>query len=648
MVKPITIKDHYREAQLIKLRVVLASVLVVLASILLLSRLAFLQILQYERYTTASEANRIKLQPIPANRGLIFDRNGVLLADNQPSFTLLVHPKKVEDLESTLTLLAALVEFTPVQRKRFQKRLDRGRRPDQGVPVRFDLTESEMARLAVNRHRLLGVEVQAELVRHYPLSELTAHTIGYVGRINDEEEAQIDQAAYAGTQHIGKLGIEWFYESQLLGQVGFQRVETDARGRVSRVLERIDPLPGENLTLFLDVNVQKAAHEALGDRRGAVVAIELPTGGVVAMVSTPSFDNNLFVQGIDHKNYNALNRSLDRPLYNRALKGQYPPGSTIKPMVALAGLERAGMDWHYRIWDPGFYRLPGVSHQYRDWKRRGHGWVDMHRAIVQSCDTYFYELSNRLKIDPMHDFLSLFGLGAPTGIDLGGERPGILPSSQWKRAYRGQPWYPGETLITGIGQGYMLATPLQLAHATAVMATGGQTPRPRLARSAPSKPAWTAADIALGMGKTVEGVSPSAKQAQESAVESGSDVSQGPAAAASQLPWQPENWSRIVEAMRDVVHGPEGTARKLARNASYRMAGKTGTAQVVAIPQGEKYDSDKIDERHRDHGLFIAFAPLENPLIAVAVIVENGESGGSAAGPVARAVMDAYLLGVDP
>lgn len=622
-------KDHYREAQLVKLRVIWAAVFVFLASILLLSRLAFLQIVQYERFTTASEANRIKLQPIPANRGLIFDRNGVLLADNQPSFTLLVHPKKVEDLEGTLTLLASLVEFTPVQRTRFEKRLARPRRPDQGVPIRFDLTESEMARLAVNRHRLLGVEVQAELIRHYPSRDLTAHAIGYVGRINDVEEAQIDQAAYAGTQHIGKLGIEWFYESQLLGQVGSQRVETDARGRVSRVLERIDPVPGENLTLFLDVNVQKAAHEALGERRGAVVAIELPTGGVVAMVSTPSFDNNLFVQGIDHKNYNALNRSLDRPLYNRALKGQYPPGSTIKPMVALAGLERAGMDWHYRIWDPGFYRLPGVSHQYRDWKRTGHGWVDMHRAIVQSCDTYFYELSNRLKIDPMHDFLALFGLGKPTGIDLGGERPGILPSSDWKRAHRGQPWYPGETLITGIGQGYMLATPLQLAYATAVLATGGQTPRPRLARSAPKQLAWTATDIALGMGRTVD----------EHAARALNDAP---------LPWQPENWTRIVEAMRDVVHGAEGTARSLGRNAPYRMAGKTGTAQVLSIPQGEKYDADAIDERHRDHALFVAFAPLENPLIAVAVIVENGGSGGSTAGPVARAVMDAYLLGVDP
>jgi len=623
--KATTINDHYREGQLIKFRVVLSAILVLVGSIILLSRLAILQIVHYERFTTASEANRIKLQPIPANRGLILDRNGVLLADNQPSFTLIVHPKKIENLPLMVDLLAELVELSEPQRERFEKMLTRSRRPDQGVPLRFDLSEEEMARLAVNRHRLVGVEVQAELIRHYPLAELTAHAIGYVGRINDEEEARIDQAAYAGTQHIGKLGIERFYESQLLGKVGFQRVETDARGRVSRVLERIDPVPGENLTLFLDARVQRAAHDALGERRGAVVAIELPTGGVIAMASTPSFDNNLFVQGIDHKNYNALNRSLDRPLYNRALKGQYPPGSTIKPMVALAGLERAGMDWHYRIWDQGFYQLAGSTHQYRDWKRRGHGWVDMHRAIVQSCDTYFYELAHRLKIDPMHDFLSLFGLGSPTGIDVGGERPGLLPSSQWKRAYRGQPWYPGETLIAGIGQGYMLATPLQLAYATAVLASGGQTPRPRLAHTAPHKPAWTQADIALATGQ-------------------GEDVTNAQATA-TQLPWQPENWARIVEAMRDVVHGPEGTARKLERNASYRMAGKTGTAQVLAIPQGEKYDADAIDERHRDHALFVAFAPLENPLIAIAVIVENGGSGGSTAGPVARAVMDAYLLG---
>lgn len=628
MVKPITLKDRYREAQLVKWRVVLAAVVVVFVSLVLLARLAYLQILHYERFTTASEANRIKLQPIPANRGLIFDRNGILLADNQPSFTLLLHPKKVEDLEQTLALLATLIEITPVQRERFHARLKRGRRPDQGVPVRFDLSELEMARLAVNRHQLVGVEVQAELIRHYPEAELTAHVIGYVGRINDTEEAQIDQAAYAGTQHIGKIGVEWFYEEQLLGQVGSQRVESDARGRVSRVLERIDPVPGDNLTLFLDLNVQKAAHEALGERRGAVVAIELPTGGVVAMTSTPSFNNNLFVQGIDHKNFNALNRSLDRPLFNRALKGQYPPGSTIKPMVALAGLERAGMDWQYRILDRGIFMLPGSSHQYRDWKRRGHGWVDMHRAVVQSCDTYFYELSHRLGIDPMHDFLSLFGLGSPTGIDLGGERKGILPSSEWKRAFRGKPWYPGETLITGIGQGYMLATPLQLAYATAVLATAGQVPRPRVARSAPITAAWTNADVALATGQP----KPEAD----------------PEAVATTLPWQRQNWSRILESMRDVIHGPEGTARRLAKNASYLLAGKTGTAQVVAIPQGEKYDSESLAERHRDHALFVAFAPVENPLIAVAVIVENGESGGKVAGPVARAVMDAYLLGPQP
>ncbi|MEJ2742380.1 MAG: penicillin-binding protein 2, partial [Gammaproteobacteria bacterium] len=554
--------------------------------------------------------------------GLIFDRNGVLLAENRPSFTLVLHPNKIEDLTKTLAELETLVTVLETDKQRFEARLQRTRRLGEGVPLRFDLDEAEQARLAVNQHKWVGVDVEAELIRHYPLAELTAHVVGYVGRINEREEAKIDKAAYAGTQHIGKIGLERFYESRLLGTVGSERVESDARGRISRVLERIDPQPGQNLSLFLDTTVQRVAQEALGDRRGAVVAIELPTGGVVAMTSTPSFDSNLFVQGIDHQTYNKLNQTQDRPLYNRALKGQYPPGSTIKPLVALAALERGVANWEYRLWDPGFYQLEGGDHQYRDWKKGGHGWVDMHSAIVQSCDTYFYELSHRLEIDAMHDFLSLFGLGQETEIDLGGEGSGILPSRAWKRASRGQVWYPGETLITGIGQGFMLATPLQLAYAIAVLATEGQTSRPRLWREAPTLPVWSESIL-----NDVDGREHSA------------DVSQ------RRAPWREENGARIIQAMEDVVHSPRGTARRLGKDAAYKIAGKSGTAQVLGVPQGEKYDAEAIAERYRDHALFVAFAPVDNPLIAVAVIVENGGSGGGTAGPVARAVMDAYLLG---
>ncbi len=606
MEKPITLKDYPREVYLFRWRLYGACLCVVLGVLILLFRLFYLQILQYEWHSTLSERNRINLVPVPPTRGLIFDRNGLLIAHNQPSYTLSIVREQVEDLDKTVAAVADLIEFDELARVRLTERLRRHYRPYEAVPVRFRLSETEIARIAVNQHRLPGVEVQAELVRSYPQAALTAHVVGYVGRISEQEESSIDTVAYAGTHHIGKTGLERFYEARLHGEVGYQKVETNARGKISRILDRTDPVPGEDLHLFLDMTVQAAAHQVLGQHRGSIVAIEVPTGAVVAMVSTPSFDPNLFVQGIDHETYNQLNTSEDRPLYNRAIKGQYPPGSTIKPLMALAGLAHEVVDWSFTIEDPGYYRLPGEDHQYRDWKKGGHGRVDLSKALIRSCDTYFYELSRRLGIDRIESFLGGFGLGSKTGVDFGGERLGILPSRQWKWVNRGQVWYPGETLITGIGQGFMLVTPLQLAVATARLANQGKPLVPRL---------WQ------------EALGASAIKMQETNVIG-----------------SPENWSKVIAAMQAVVHSSRGTAKKMAKGISYKVAGKTGTAQVLAIKQDEEYDEKKLEKRFHDHALFVAFAPVADPLIAVAVIVENGGSGGSVASPLARAVMDAYLL----
>tara|TARA_R110001592_G_scaffold4318_2_gene24187 strand:+ start:29 stop:1492 length:1464 start_codon:yes stop_codon:yes gene_type:complete len=472
----------------------------------------------------------------------------------------------------------------------------------------FGLTEEQIAQIAINQFRLPGVEVQTSFVRHYPFAEHFAHAVGYVGRINEKEMASIDEVAYAGTHYIGKTGIERFYESTLHGTVGYEEVETNARGRVLRVLKRTDPLPGKDITLHLDSRLQAVAEKALGNRRGAVIAIEPKTGGVLAFVSQPGFNPNLFVTGISHADYGALRDSLDQPLFNRVLRGLYPPGSTIKPMIALAGLNSGATTRESRVYDPGFYQLPNHSHKYRNWNRQGDGWVAMNYAVARSNDTYFYDLAHKLGIDRMHDYMTRFGLGTRVSLDMFEESAGLMPSRAWKRESRRQPWYPGETLITGIGQGYMLATPLQLAQSIALIANRGVWRRPRLLLQAEGEPPLeenTPANIELN---------------------------------------NPADWDFIIQALQDVMHAPYGTSRSAAQDAPYRMAGKTGTAQVVAIAQGEKYDSAALQERHRDHALFVGFAPAEAPQIAVAVMVENGESGGRVAAPVARALFDAWLL----
>ena len=602
------LKDPQLESRIYGARTVIAICIVVVLLGIVLARYYTLQITEYETYSTESERNRVQLQPLPPKRGLIYDRNGELLADNRPTYILSVVRERVEDLEATVAELQALLPVSERDLEIFRKKLKRSR-PYDSVPLRLRLTEEERARLAVNRHRLPGVVVEAQLMRHYPHGDLFSHAVGYVSRINEQEVLELDETNYRGTLHVGKVGVEKFYEDTLHGEVGYQNVESNAHGRVLRVLERYAPKPGKDLKLHLDSRVQRAAIDALGDRRGAVVAIDPLTGGVLALVSTPGFDTNLFVNGISTANYSALRDSPDVPLYNRAVQGTYPPGSTIKPFMAMAGLASGLVTPASTVPDPGWYKLPGDSRKYRDWilRIRGTGHaphVAMKMAIAESCDVYFYDLARRLTIDGMHEYLYPFGFGRRTGIDTTNERNGILPSTQWKRGALGVAWYPGETISAGIGQGYMLASPLQLAVATSVMASKGKRIVPRLVMS-------------------VDG---------ESLVIPDHEPLLAP----------PENWDVVYDGMREVVHGTRGTAKALAAGIEYEMAGKTGTAQVIGIAQNAVYNEDEVDERHRHHGLFIAFAPLEAPTIAVAIIVENG-GGSSAASPIARAVIDTWL-----
>lgn len=609
----VTIKDAVREGLLFRGRALLAAGLIGLMSAVLLVRLADLQILEYSHFKTLSEDNRVKVVPVPPTRGLIFDRNGVVLAENVAAFSLEVIPEAVKDLKATVDALAEIVEVTDADRQRFERLLRSSRRFER-VPLRLRLSEEEVARFSVNRHRFPGVDVEARLGRYYPLGPLTAHVVGYVGRINEQEMRTLDTADYRGTSHIGKTGVEQSYEDALHGQVGFQHVEINAQGRILRVLERRDPVPGDNLTLHLDVGLQQEATVALAEENGSVVAIDPLTGGVLAMVSRPGFDSNLFVDGIDHKSFRELLHSTGRPLFNRALNGQYPPGSTVKPFLALASLEEGMEKSHRKVWCPGWFRLPGKDHRYRDWKRGGHGHMGLHDAIVQSCDVYFYELALDMGIDRMHAFMRRFGFGERTGVDLSGESSGLNPSRGWKRAMKSQPWYPGETLITGIGQGFTLTTPLQLAHATATLAMRGLKLSPRVVMQVERR---RVGETEIDVGEQGE--------------------------AAHLAPRNPANWEVVVNAMEGVVHGTRGTARRIAVDAQYRIAGKTGTAQVFTIGQEEKYKEEELAKKLRDHGLFLGFAPIERPRIAVAVLVENGGGGSRSAAPVTRKVMDYFM-----
>ncbi len=608
-------KDHQREAKIFRNRVMVMAVFMLLLASTLLYRYYDLQIVNYEEYATQSDRNRVHVQPVPPTRGLIFDTTGELLADNKASFTLSVVSANQAELDSTVELLKSLIEITPQDLGKFYKAQKQRRHKLDPVPLRYRLTEEEIARLAVNQHLLEGVEVNAELVRNYPYKDMFAHVIGYTGRISEKEmdaftPEQLQK--YSGTYAIGKIGIEKSYEDILLGQVGSQNVETNARGRVMRVLDRIDPKQGGDLHLYLDARLQETAVAVMQGRRGAVVAIDVKTGGVLAAVSNPGFDPNLFVTGISYRDYKSLNEDIDTPLFNRFLQAQYPPGSTVKPVIGLIGLQEGFTDVHRTVADRGVFTLPGNSRLWRDWSLKvtggGHGQVNLKTGISQSCDVYFWDLGNRMGIDRMSEYGHYFGLGILTGIDVPSERRGIWPSREWKRAAKGQAWYPGDTVNMSIGQGFMLTTPLQLAVMTSTIANRGMRHRPQFVKQIGNQPI-------------------------ESVIEDTFDA-------------KPEYWDAIFEGMAEVVHGPRGTARRyMSPGAEYRMAGKSGTAQVVAIAQNAKYNSALLKERHRDHALFVAFAPLEDPKIAVAVMVENAEGGSSKAAPIARWIMDAHLLG---
>lgn len=608
MPPPIRLKDHEVDTRLIRGRLIVGAVVVIILTMLLVSRMYYLQVVQFEHHSTLAENNRIHVQSLPPTRGIIYDRNGVVVADNRASFSLTLTRERAGDWESVLDSIIEILELDSDSRALFEKRIRQGRRPFEPVPVMFELTEEQIARIAVNQFRLPGVEVAASLVRYYPHKEHFAHSVGYVGRINESELKKLDAVNYSGTHHIGKTGIERFYEDALHGQVGYEEVETNARGRVLRVLKRVEPISGQDIYLTLDIALQEAAEMALDGRRGAIVAIDPNTGEVLAMVSQPSFDPNPFVTGISFKAYGELRDSLDQPLFNRVLRGLYPPGSTIKPMVAIAGLDAGVITPSTRVFDPGFYQLPNNKHKYRNWNRYGDGWVDLDLALARSNDTYFYDLAHKLGVDRLHEYMSRFGFGQRVSLDMFEETAGLMPSREWKRNRYRQAWYPGETLILGIGQGYMQTTPLQLAQATALMASRGKWIRPHLARR-------------------VNGVQP---------------VDTDPPA--DIVLRDPKAWEPARLGMEHVLHGARGTARKVGEAAAYRIAGKSGTAQVVAIKQGERYNREKTQERHRDHALFIAYAPAEKPAIAVAVMVENGESGSGVAAPVAKQVLDAWLL----
>jgi len=608
MQKRYKMKDPEQERRLYLSRTLVAFVCVLFISTGLLWRYYDLQINRHQDFVTMSERNRVHVRSVSPSRGLIFDRNGLLLADNKPSFTLSIIKEQVKDVEQLIADLKLLVDINDNEIEGFNNLLRRTR-PYEPVTLLYNLTEKEQAILAVNAYRLIGVNVVASLTRHYPLNKNMAHVVGYVGRINDRDVKRLDPVAYSGTNVVGKRGLEQFYEQELLGVVGSEYVETNSRGRVMRVLERFDPQPGQNLQLFVDSRLQRIAFEAMADERGSLVAIDTRTGGILAMASTPSYDPNLFVTGISYKDYGELTQSDDKPLLNRSVQGLYPPGSTVKPVYAIAALETGVVNKYTHINDPGFYQLPNEERKYRDWKRRGHGnHVDLHQAIEESCDVYYYKASYEMGIDRMTPYGEAMGLGQTTGVDLSGEKAGIMPTRLWKKGARGQSWYPGDTLNTSIGQGFTLMTPLQMAVMTSRIANRGMGTPPKLVKAI------------NGQDLPIE---PSMKYINASAA----------------------TWGSIHDGMIGVVHGLRGTAKQISKNLMfqgkpYQIAGKTGTAQVVGIAQDAKYDAEKISKSNRDHKLFIAFAPADNPRIAVAVIVENGEKGTA---PIAKEVINAFL-----
>jgi penicillin-binding protein 2 len=608
----ITLKDHFRETRMFNLRVVIALIFSLLLIMAIVIRLVYLQIIDNEVYTTLSEENRFFISAIPPTRGLIFDRNGLLLAQNLPAYNLELTPERVKNIDATIASLGEIIEITDADIERFKEQLGPYNR-FKPIPLKTGLSDEEVARIAVNRYRFPGVDIAARLIRHYPEEGLMSHAIGYVGRINEKEMSRIDKTDYEGTNYIGKTGVEHFYETILHGHPGVQQIETNAQGRALRSFQQVPQEPGINLHLTIDAALQKVAQEALAGESGSVIAIDPNTGDVLAFVSSPVFDPNLFVAGIDHKTYAALRDNKLKPLFNRALRGQYPPGSTVKPFYGLAGVETQTKEANEEIFCRGWYRLQGNQHRYRDWKKTGHGKLSLHHAIVQSCDVYFYDLAVNMGIDKLSGFMMPFGFNDATGIDITGELGGLMPTTQWKKRVKKESWYAGDTVSAGIGQGYVLATPLQLASATATLAMHGKRMRPRVVSALENPNTNEIQHLPAIQDAAIEMV-------------------------------DPENWNEVISAMQDVAHHWRGTAYRIGKDSKYKIAGKTGTAQVFTVAQDEEYKEDEIPRELKDHALFIAFAPVENPQIAVSVIVEHGGHGGSTAAPIAKKVMDQYLL----
>lgn len=611
----VRIKDHWAEQRLFLARLIVAAVLVGLLTAVVVTRLVQLQIAQHAYFSAQSQGNRTRVEPVAPTRGLILDRNGRVLAENQASFDLELTPEQVPDLPDTLHRLAALGLLDAEELADLERDI-RARRRFEKIAIRDHLSDEEIARFAINRPYFAGVEIRARLSRHYPYGPALAHVLGYVGGISADDQKEIDAVAYAGTTHIGKVSVERSFEADLHGVAGQEQVVVNARGRSLETLERQGARPGQDLVLALDLETQLAGYEGLAGRRGAVVAVDPNTGEVLAFVSTPAYDPNEISAGLSRKAYAALQEDIDKPMFNRALRGTYPPGSTIKPIVALAGLVNGTTTPTERVSCRGFFTLPGSSHRYRDWRPEGHGMVDLQTGIEQSCDVYFYSLARELGIERMSVFLKSFGLGATTGIDVPGERSGLVPSPEWKRQAfaksANRVWFPGETVIAGIGQGFMLVTPVQLAHATATIAARGKRYRPGMLHAL--------RDPITGRTLPVQ-----------------------PEPLAPVVVGEPGHWDAIIAGMHGVMHGARGTARAVGAGAPFQMAGKSGTAQVFTVAQNQKYKAADVAERMRDHALFVAFAPLEDPKIAVAVVVENGESGSKVAAPIARRVMEAYL-----
>lgn len=600
------LKDIQQEKRIYRGRIFFAVGLVIVCLLVLISRYAYLQIFHYDEFSTASDKNRIRLQPLPPARGYIYDRNGVLLADNYPVFTATLSKTDVEDADHVVEQLQPILDLTQEDIDRFKSRIKTARKTER-VAIKLNLTEANIAKFSEAKYKFPGVRIETQMTRYYPHGELFAHVIGYVGRINDKELKSIDKDLYAGTNLIGKIGVEKSYEDLLHGTPGYESVEADAHSNILRHLGRKDPTRGNDLYLSLDYGLQVVASQQLAGRRGAIVAIDPRTGEILALVSSPSFNPNLFVTGINHKDYSSLRDSLDQPLYNRAVQGAYPPGSTIKPMEAMGGLHYGIVNWSTAISDPGYFHLPGDSHKFRDWKKSGHGIVNMHKAIIMSCDTYFYILAHQMGIDQMNQWMRQFGFGQKTGVDLPSESEGLYPNPEWKMRTRKAKWMKGETISVSIGQGAFTATPLQLAMATAITANRGSHVTPHVLRATHGSKPFTVRNAPDGKINF-----------------NGTD----------------EDWVQMRDAMVDVIQS--GTGRGI-RTSLYQIAGKTGTAQVKSIAQGKRYNESALSERQLDHGLFVGFAPADKPEIAIAVIWENGRHGGSAA-QLAKPIFDYWLL----